>query len=98
LRNNNTLIVRFEDLVGSKGGGSDEIQRNTIKAILEFSGISKYDNEIDKIQLSLFGGTHTFREGQINAWRKDVDSKTLELMKSTLCETDIVRQLNYCLE
>jgi len=95
LKNQNTFIVRFEDLVGCRGGGSDELQRNTINAILDFSGISMTESEKDRIQTSLFGGTHTFREGQINAWRKYVDAEKLELMKITLSNTDIVKKLNY---
>lgn len=95
LNNKDTLVVRFEDLVGDKGGGDDEVQRSTIVSILSFLGIAKTNGEIKEIQTHLFGGTLTFREGQINAWQSQVDAATLKLMKAALSDTNIVKQLNY---
>ena len=95
LKDQDTLVVRFEDLVGYQGGGNDDIQRSTIVSILNFLGIEKKDDEIKEIQSFLFGGTLTFREGQINAWQSRIDAATLKLMKDTLSDTNIVKQLDY---
>jgi len=95
LKDEDTLVVRFEDLVGCQGGGNDEIQRSTIAAILNFLEIEKNDGEINEIQSSLFGGTITFREGQINAWQSRADAVTLKLMKDALSDAKIVKQLDY---
>jgi hypothetical protein len=61
----NCLIVRFEDLVGSQGNGSDVAQYESIKEICEHLGIEARRPEISALAASLFGGTHTFSRGKI---------------------------------
>lgn len=67
-------VVRFEDLVGPPGGGDDYSQRETIKAVAQFVGVEITTDEVRGIQKSLFGGTSTFREGKIDAWRSAIPS------------------------
>ena len=95
LHDRNTLTIRFEDLVGSNGGGDDIIQKDTMKTILKYIGISKNERELDTIQASLFGATHTFREGQIDRWKEEVDHETLKLMKETLSNMKFIEILKY---
>lgn len=64
------VLIKFEDLIGSKGGGSDETQINTVKKIANNLGKKLTDNEIKIIADNLFGATWTFREGQIGCWKK----------------------------
>jgi sulfotransferase 6B1 len=64
----NILIVKFEDLVGSKGGGNIKKQKEIIRKISSFSSIQLSDINIGKIVNSLFGGTSTFRKGRIGSW------------------------------
>lgn len=64
------LIVRFENLVGVKGGGT---QKRQIKEILKLARFIKFDltqEEALTIGENAFGGTWTFREGQVGEWKK----------------------------
>lgn len=65
------LAVRFEDLVGSRGGGSNARQLAICKEIGEHCGI---DNQLVVAQAkTLFGhGRSTFRRGQIDGWREEM--------------------------
>ncbi|MCX6990409.1 MAG: hypothetical protein NTX49_05035 [Chlamydiae bacterium] len=64
------LVIRFEDLVGSKGGGSDIVQRQTLFALANHIGCPLPWERIDEIASQLFGGTGTFRSGQIGDYLK----------------------------
>ena len=68
LDKDNVTVVRFEDLVGAKGGGSDKAQEHEIIRIMDVLKI-KYDSEnLDYIKLKTFNEKSlTFRgEKKIN--------------------------------
>lgn len=96
LYSGNTLVVRFEDLVGEKGGGSDERQLEVITRIANFIGVEGAD--IQSIQRSLFGGTHTFRNGSIDRWASDFDSALLSKISRELSGETWMEQLGYSFE
>lgn len=83
---NNVYIVRFEDLVGSKGGGDDKIQKRVINDILNFLELSnKFSaKDIDHISSELFGNTHTFRTGKIDSWKSELTIDLIEIIESEL--------------
>lgn len=66
-----TLTIRFEDIVGRKGGGSDQARLSTLRDLarhLEIAG-----DKIDAVAQNLFGpGRPTFRKGQIDSWREEL--------------------------
>jgi hypothetical protein len=66
IRHPGTLAVRFEDLVGSSGGGSREIQLETIRKVAEWVGLPGGQEE--RVAESLFGGSKTFTRGKAAAW------------------------------
>lgn len=66
----NVYVTYFEKLVGSKGGGLDEEQYSEIMRILGHCGIDLSTVEIQTLQEQLFGGTWSFRGGQIGSWKK----------------------------
>lgn len=62
-----TLLVRFEDLVGSLGGGSDDDSLASLGAIASFVGCTP---PLDVgIVRDCFGVGPTFREGVVGSWR-----------------------------
>lgn len=71
--------VRFENLVGVQGGGSDQLQLIEIKNIAQHVGVVLTDARAKKIAQNLFGGTWTFiatqdvagqaKAGQIGSWK-----------------------------
>jgi hypothetical protein len=77
ISNPSVLTVYFEDLVGQLGGGNDEAQARTIKQIAEFAGIDNVS--VSDVSSQLFGGTKTFRDGQIGGWRGVLSPEFLEL-------------------
>jgi hypothetical protein len=66
----NCLTIRFEDLVGSAGGGSDKKQVETVRLIIKHLGIKLSEEVIEEIAAKTFyTGARTFRKGQIGDWR-----------------------------
>lgn len=66
----NCLTIRFEDLVGSAGGGSDKKQMETVASIVKHLGIELSEQACEEIAAKIFyTGTRTFRKGQIGDWR-----------------------------
>jgi len=72
---NNVLIVKFEDIIGENGGGSREIQIKTIDEIIDFLSIKNSSSVTAADQL--FGGTHTFRKGQIGSWKDELTQEQI---------------------
>lgn len=89
------LTVRYEDLVGEQGGGSAEHQFETIGKIFNFIGVSLSDGQVAGIANSLYGGTHTFRQGSIEGWRKVVDPDLETEVFDALSEFPSIRSLGY---
>lgn len=63
------FFTSYESLVGSKGGGSDEVQKKEISALAQFLGINLCEDELTKIAANIYGGTATFRNGSRGSWR-----------------------------
>jgi hypothetical protein len=61
------LTVRFEDLVGERGGGSAALQRQALAGLARLAGAETGD--LDRIAERMFGGSSTFRKGRIGGWR-----------------------------
>lgn len=62
--------IKFEDLIGQIGGGSQIKQYETLQKISAHIGLNKSKYELNQIASQLFGGTHTFREGKVGSWKK----------------------------
>jgi hypothetical protein len=68
LRDSQCLPVRYEDLVGNRGGGSDDVQVEVVRRILEFTGA---DAELAPgIANALYSErSPTFHRGNVDSWR-----------------------------
>ena len=67
MNDDDVLVFRFEDLVGSRGGGSDELQEKEINTLISWAEAGSVD--ITDVAKKVFGpGRHTFRRGFINGW------------------------------
>lgn len=82
----NMLCIRFEDLIGSKGGGSDYLQFITIQKIIAHLGLPDSFEKINSVIEALFGNTFTFREGQIGSWKKYFKKEHIEAFKAVAGE------------
>lgn len=78
------IAIRFEDLVGSNGGGSDLAQEACILNTASALGIELSPEALERIKTNLWGGTPTFRQGQIGSWRSYFSQKNISLFKRQL--------------
>jgi hypothetical protein len=70
LSHENTLLTRFENLVGPRGGGDRMLQKIEISKLATFLGLELSSSRIDEICNSCYGKSHTFRTGQIGGYKK----------------------------
>ena len=77
------LKIRFEDLVGEKGGGSDEAQKNVLNRLCSWLDIPS--PKAAGVAEELFGpGRHTFRKGQIASWKDELPESNIKLVNEKL--------------
>ncbi|WP_068471469.1 sulfotransferase domain-containing protein [Candidatus Protochlamydia phocaeensis] len=87
MRDPDVLVNRFEDLVGSIGGGSSEKQQETLFSLSKALGIALQDDKLRDIQEHLFGNdtgpkvSGTFRSGQIGSWKSHFQPHHIDLFK-----------------
>lgn len=86
LDNAETYRVRFEDIVGSAGGGSDEDQ---LKIITDLSNLLDMpESKINDVAEQLYGpGRHTFRKGKVDSWKDEIPEATIERIANELGDT-----------
>lgn len=77
------LTVRYENLVGPKGGGSKEAQEAELTAIANFLRIKVAKNTISAIADCLYGkpGEATFHTGKIGNWKSAFNEWHKKLFK-----------------
>lgn len=85
--------IRFEDLIGERGGGNNLKQDETIQNICHHVGIQLTPNLLNHVKTSLFGGTWTFREGQIGSWKKHFTEEHKKVFKEIAGQ--LLIDLNY---
>ena len=67
----NAMMVKFEDLVGPRGGGSAEVQRRTVERVARHVGLEPDERMMRTVEENIFGVSNTFRKGQIGGWREE---------------------------
>jgi hypothetical protein len=83
----NTITVRFEDIIGSRGGGSDHAQCKTIHEILSFIGVSSSDSMVETLCSTLYDrNSITFNKGRIDSWKEDFTPRIEELFRRECSE------------
>jgi hypothetical protein len=70
---NNLLLLRFEDLVGAKGGGLYDKQYKVVKEICSYLEINADENIVTRVCADAFDNhSPTFRKGQIGSWKNEL--------------------------
>lgn len=81
----NVLTIRFKDLIGKNGGGSDEMQMKTIDRILDFVGVSLDEAKKQELMEKIFyTQSKTFNKAskaRINQWKSVFDDEDKKLFK-----------------
>jgi hypothetical protein len=80
------LTLRFEDLVGSQGGGNNERQQQTILSLADYLGLSLDAEAARIIGKEMFGKGRTFRKGQIGSWQDYFDDEITALFEHEVGE------------
>jgi sulfotransferase 6B1 len=65
------VVVKFEDLVGPRGGGSAKVQRRAVERVAMHVGIPVNERTMRLVEENLFGVGRTFRKGQIGGWQEE---------------------------
>lgn len=65
------VVVRFEDLIGPRGGGSAAAQRQAVERVAAHLGVAVDGAALRRVEERLFGEGKTFRKGQIGGWREE---------------------------
>jgi sulfotransferase 6B1 len=77
------LTLRFEDLVGSMGGGLRESQIAAISSLTSYLEIPLADDELNMAADSAFDPrSATFRSGAIDSWKKDLGQTNLAILRN----------------
>jgi hypothetical protein len=85
--------LKFEELVGEKGGGSAQDQRRVLEAAVHHLGLPYDEQTHQRIASRLFGGTATFHRGTTQQWRERYNEAHLQLAREHL--SDLLTQLGY---
>jgi len=88
-----SCIVRFENLVGEKGGGTEEAQQHEIKKIANHIGLDATDEELAEVGKNLFGWGPTFNVGKVSRWKDEFNQSHIERFKELM--GDILINLGY---
>ncbi len=103
MQDSDVYVVRFEDLCGEKGGGSEERQREVIQGLADHLDISMTDEKLEAIIGSLWGETEntlakkkgSFRKGKIGSWKGAFTSMHIGAFKRRYGE--LQKKLGYLL-
>jgi hypothetical protein len=80
---NGFLPVRFEELIGPRGGGGATEQMRVIRQIYGFLGVDLDPRTAKRIAGALFSSVSpTFRKGTVGGWREYFDLETTHLFKA----------------
>jgi hypothetical protein len=83
-REGEAVMVKFEDLVGLRGGGSDEAQRRAVEQVATHLGVPPGEETMRLVQENLFGKGRTFRKGQIGGWREEASQEHVRAAKEVV--------------
>lgn len=73
--------AHFENLVGTAGGGSDDLQNLEIANIANHLSIFLTSELLEKVTTDLFGAPGTFRSGQIGSWKSQFSDQHVASFK-----------------
>ena len=81
---NNNCTVFFEKLVGPQGLGSLDMQHQELTKISSHLGFNYSHQEIENLASKIFGGTETFRKGEIGDWKNHMSDEHKDVCKKLI--------------
>lgn len=83
-RDEGAMVVKFEDLVGPKGGASIESQRRAVERVAAHVGTKISERTMDLVDKNLFGVGRTFRKGRIGGWQDEFSDEHEQAAKEVV--------------
>ena len=68
--NPNVLVLRYEDIIGPKGGGSLKSQRRSFATLIDYLRLDTNVDHMIFLAEQIYGKTWTFNKGKQKAWKK----------------------------
>ena len=87
--------VHFENLIGSKGGGSDDVQAQEILKMAEHLRIELSPEKLAHVQKELFGNSRTFRQGKTGGWQQTFTPEMKSAFKNVPGANQLLIDLGY---
>ncbi len=84
MHSNNNCTVFFEQLVGPQGLGSLDMQHQELTKISSHLGFNYSHQEIENLASKIFGGTETFRKGEIGDWKNHMSNEHKDVCKEMI--------------
>lgn len=89
-----SLLVRFEDLIGPRGGGAREAQVDALDDIYAHIGLEMSGENVRETAQELFyTASPTFRKGLIGQWKERMSPDVKKLIRQEL--GDVIREFGY---
>lgn len=83
IKMDNILKIRFEDIVGPKGGGTAQAQEQAMEKLCKWIDVPL--DRISFVSEKLFGpGKQTFRKGQVDSWQEEIPPAVLRMLDEHL--------------
>lgn len=86
-------MVRFEDLIGPRGGGSEAAQREAVARVAAHLDVDLGEEEARSIARGLFGSGRTFRKGRAGGWREEFSGEHARAVEEVAGE--LLAELGY---
>lgn len=88
MMNDNVLTVRFEDLIGPRGGGTEPAQLHTVRRIAHFLDLKVGNETLVHTARHMHGheDSPTFHKGKMGVWVDIFDEETKTLAKEAFGE------------
>jgi sulfotransferase 6B1 len=85
VKDNKTLVVKFEDLIGEHGGGSDLRQNGVIKDICKHIDMDLTEFQIKQIANKIYDKkSPTFRAAKIDSWKEEFSIEQKAILKKCI--------------
>jgi len=88
------LSVKFEDLVGERGGGSAARKLEVLQQIATHCGLPS--GHLEELAKTATGSTPTLRKGKIGGWREDMPKEIADLVHREC--GDLIKACGYALD
>jgi hypothetical protein len=79
------LMIRFEELVGEQGGGSNEKQQQVVKKMADYLKLPFNDTIVDNLNTLYNPASPTFRIGRVDSWKSSLKAETIKRL-TTYCK------------